>query len=77
MVGQYSIWDIHEGPVRKPCEYSFPRYIGQRVVFWRDGLQGVITEIGPYYTTVRVGSDGTMRCHPSPGAERNSASRSF
>lgn len=57
MVGQYSIWDIHEGPVRKPCEYSFPRYIGQSVVFWRDGLQGVITEIGPYYTTVRVGRE--------------------
>ena len=55
MDGQYTIWDIHDGPVRKPCEYSFPRYIGQRVVFWRDGLQGVITEIGPYYTTVNVG----------------------
>lgn len=55
MDGQYTIWDIHDGPVRKPCEYSFSRYIGQKVVFWRDGLQGVITEIGPYYTTVRVG----------------------
>lgn len=57
MVGQYTIWDIHDGPKRKPCEYSFPRYIGQKVVFWRDGLQGVITEIGPYYTTVKVGRE--------------------
>ena len=56
MDGQYTIWDI-PGSTRKPCEYSFPRYIGQKVVFWRDGLQGVITEIGPYYTTVRVGRE--------------------
>ena len=54
MDGQYTIWDI-QGPTKKPCEYSFPRYIGQKVRFFRDGKVGTVTEIGPYYTTVNIG----------------------
>lgn len=57
MDGQYSIFDIPEGPGElKPYEYDFQRYIGQRVHISATSGDyiGVITEIGPYYTTVAV-----------------------
>lgn len=62
--GQMSLFDIHnETEKRKPFEYGFKRYIGQRVMFNRvmfnDALVGEITEIGPYYTTVKT-DDGEV-----------------
>lgn len=53
MEGQYTVWDI-VGPERKPCEYSFPRYMGQKVRFFRDGDVGEIVQIMPYYTYVQT-----------------------
>lgn len=54
--GQLSLFDIQEpGHERRPCEYSFQRYIGQRVRSKsKYGVQyvGVITGIGPYYTDI-------------------------
>ncbi len=55
MKGQMSIFDVdvkkrEYGPA---SYYSFKRYIGQRVKFWRDGETGTITEIEPYYTIVK------------------------
>ena len=67
--GQYTIFDIREeGKPRRPCEYSFERYIGQRVrlpdAYDRKTGQitcvhGKIVEIEKYYTTVRA-TDGQM-----------------
>lgn len=54
--GQLSMFDIL-GPEekRKPCEYKFQRYIGQRVrsksKYGADYV-GTITGIGPYYTDI-------------------------
>ena len=53
MYGQLSLFDIQTGKgKRKPCEYDFLRYIGQKVELWRLGKVGVITKIEPYYTYV-------------------------
>ena len=57
MVGQMSIFDIgRPDGSRKPCDYSFQRYIGQKVVGWH-GYNNrastpalTITKIEPYYT---------------------------
>lgn len=65
MEGQYTVWDIPSAE-RKPSEYSFPRYMGQKVRFWRDGNVGEIVQIMPYYTYVQtkkgilVGTPTTM-----------------
>lgn len=53
MDGQYTVWDIPSAE-RKPSEYSFPRYMGQKVRFWRDGIVGTIICIEPYYTQVKT-----------------------
>ena len=59
MDGQYSMFDIHdETKPRRPCEYSFQRYIGQRVRL-SNGITGKIAEINPYYTDV-LGEDGNQ-----------------
>ena len=52
MNGQYSIFN-EKG---KPYSYSFERYIGQKVEFWRDNPPtiGTIKRIEPYYTIVEV-----------------------
>ena len=56
MFGQLTVFDIHD-PIgkRKPCEYSFQRYEGQRVKFWLSGEVGKIVQIEPYYTIVDTG----------------------
>lgn len=55
--GQISIFDVlPKSRPKRPCEYGFARYIGQRVMGWHgyDGraITGIlkITEIKPYYT---------------------------
>lgn len=48
---------------RKPCEYSFNRYIGQRVELL-NGEKGTVCGIGPYYTHVMT-SKGIMVGDPS------------
>lgn len=53
MDGQYTVWDIPSAE-RKPHEYSFQRYMGQKVRFWRDGIVGEIVQIMPYYTYVQT-----------------------
>lgn len=59
--GQTNIYDLHwkyEGRRQKPCEYSFMRYIGQKVSFYGDpkneNWTGHIIEIFPYYTYVQT-----------------------
>ncbi len=47
----------------RPCEYSFDRYIGQKVDImigsYYDGRveEGTVIEIRPYYTVVKVGKE--------------------
>lgn len=60
LVGQISIWDLHETDAkRKPCEYSFQRYIGQTVRCSWSGRVGKIVAIDHYYTDVQT-SDGEV-----------------
>lgn len=47
-IGQYSLFDNAPAVKRRPCEYSFSRYIGQLVRDHR-GLHR-IKEIEPFYT---------------------------
>lgn len=61
MDGQMSIFDIDTKEKRQwgPASYyRFKRYIGQRVMFWRDKETGTITEIEPYYTIVKPDKPG-------------------
>lgn len=73
MKGQISIFDT--GKKKRPCEYSFIRYIGQKVRFNKlfepagtyNGEEAIITDIFPYYTYCRtksgkqfVGTPGTI-----------------
>ena len=58
---QFSIFDLRdESKPKKPCEYSFKRYLGQEVVFWRhkdkngEPLSGKIIRIEKYYTFVKT-----------------------
>lgn len=56
--GQYTIFDIHQRESkRKPCEYSFERYIGQKV-FCRGQVCEII-EIEKYYTILSGDMVGT------------------
>ena len=50
MQGQYSVFDQYTSGAR----YNFKRYLGQRVRFWRDDIEGVIVAIEPYYTIVEA-----------------------
>lgn len=60
MNGQLSIFDIHNEK-KRPCDYSFQRYIGQEVELGC-GVTGKITEIEPYYTIILARDiDGVMR----------------
>jgi len=61
MKGQLSIFDIIPDGKRRPCDYHFKRYIGQRVrlmfgsYFDHDVREGVIKEIiDHYFTLVRI-----------------------
>lgn len=50
--GQTTIFDIPADPnKRRPCEYSFKRYIGQRVRT-ASGKHGKIAGIENYYTHI-------------------------
>ena len=44
---------------KRPCDYSFVRYIGQTVRRWRTDEISKITEIKPYYTYLDDGSVAT------------------
>lgn len=57
MDGQISIFGLAPVKKRKPCEYSFTRYIGQKVKC-RDGVH-IIKKIEPYYTFFTDGTIGT------------------
>ena len=61
MRGQLSLFDAK--PKTRPCDYSFQRYIGQKVVFTgyssHKGAVGEIVEIFPYYTHIKM-SDGQI-----------------
>ena len=57
--GQLTIFDTPEEGRRRPCDYSFRRYIGQKVRRWRTGEILRITEIKPYYTYLDDGSVAT------------------
>ena len=56
MDGQLNLFDIHAEGERKPCDYSFERELGMRVVFTGEGtlkgMTGTITSVEPYYTKV-------------------------
>ena len=56
--GQLTMFDTPE-KMERPCDYSFRRYIGQKVRRWRTGEVLRITEIKPYYTYLDDGSVGT------------------
>ena len=56
MNGQFSIFDIENK--KRPCDYSFQRYLGQRVEML-NGEKGIITGIQPYYTEI-MGDDGKL-----------------
>lgn len=64
MDGQLTIFDIRQPGERKPYEYDFQRYIGQRVHISATSGDyiGVITEIGPYYTEVAVKELDCLLC---------------
>lgn len=57
--GQISIYDLmaEKTTKRKPCEYSFQRYIGQTVRDSWNGRIGKIVDIDHYYTDVEC-TDG-------------------
>lgn len=56
MKGQLTIFDT--GHKTRPCEYSFQRYIGQKVEFSgyssHKGEVGEIVDIFPYYTYIKM-----------------------
>ena len=56
-IGQYSLFDNSPVVKRQPCEYSFPRYIGQ-LVYNHNGTHR-IKEIEPYYTIFDDNTVGT------------------
>ncbi len=55
MEGQLSLFDIHNG-TKRPCDYRFKRYIGQKVnISISEGdFVGEVIRIEPYYTIIRV-----------------------
>lgn len=56
MNGQFSIFDLDDK--KRPCDYRFQRYIGQRVELLH-GIKGAIINIQRYYTEV-LGDDGRL-----------------
>lgn len=50
--GQMTIFDT--GHAQRPCDYTFQRFIGQTVEFWRTGIVGRIIAIEPYYTYIQT-----------------------
>jgi hypothetical protein len=67
MNGQYSLFDYCNDPKDlKPCEYSFKRYIGQKVYgdFTASRKEGIIVKIEQYYTIIDVGGGRLMAGSP-------------
>lgn len=57
MKGQLSLFDIpQEKGKRKPCEYGFKRYLGQKVhISISDGdFIGEVIKIESYYTLIKI-----------------------
>lgn len=58
--GQLTIFDIPEDAhKRRPCEYDFKRFVGQRVRLYLYGtvkgfVRGTIVEIEKYYTIIKA-----------------------
>ena len=50
MDGQLTVYDL--GKKKRPCDYSFQRYIGQKVFIHTSNgpIKGRIDKIEPYYT---------------------------
>lgn len=67
MEGQMSIWDIgaETRETRKPCEYSFQRYLGQTVRCSWNGYIGKIVGIDRYYTEIRTDDGDTYALTPT------------
>ncbi len=57
MDGQYELFGLINKKKRRPCEYSFQRYIGQRVIDGRG--EHIIKQIEPYYTIYADGMVGS------------------
>lgn len=57
MEGQYSLFDNAPIRKRKPCEYSFHRYVGQKVSSF--GKTHTIVDIDTYYTFFEDRTVGT------------------
>ena len=60
--GQLTIWDVFNPTIgRRPCDYRFQRYIGQRVKLMigpycdHRTVKGTIKTIEKYYTIVESG----------------------
>ena len=77
--GQYMVWDICLSDNDRLTGYRFQRYVGQKVFLYRTGepdIEGTITKIEPYYTTV-VDSKGyewagtPTSCRPADKKEYN------
>lgn len=80
--GQYSLFDYCADPEnRKPCEYSFKRYIGQKVgaIFLPAKKTGTIVKIEQYYTIIDVGDrfmvGGPSTIWPIEGGDQDGSSK--
>ncbi len=78
MYGQLSLYDyLTDQENLRPCDYSFKRYIGQKVgaVFLPAKKTGIIVKIEQYYTIIDVGDHlmaGTpCTIWPIEGGDRN------
>ena len=49
----YPVVERNNMPKKRPCEYSFKRYIGQKIIV-QNGEIGKIVKIEPYYTFVET-----------------------
>ena len=77
MDGQLTIYDL--GKKKRPCDYSFQRYIGQNVFIHtsKGPIKGRIDKIEPYYTYIKAEDKelyyaGTpYNVSPAEGSEKN------
>lgn len=53
--GQYKLYSYQTSEKRRPCDYTWARYIGQpvRCGFTGEVVHGVITRIEKYYTIIK------------------------
>ena len=50
---QFSVFDIDVETDKRPCRYSFHRYLGQKVNTKKHGICTIIGIDGSYYTDIR------------------------